>query len=100
MRANLPDLAVSNCPASNRQANDNLQRGLCLSPGKSYQIKQQTSIQRARSGVIFLRFVDQRFTQVERELHATVYVGSRRTRRTTSCSACSQFIVHLLSVAS
>lgn len=30
-------------------------------------------------GLIFLRFADQRFTQVERELHATVYVGSRRT---------------------
>jgi len=30
-------------------------------------------------GLIFLRFADQCFTQVERELHATVYIGSRRT---------------------
>jgi type I restriction enzyme M protein len=30
-------------------------------------------------GLIFLRFADQRFGQVERELTATVHVGSRRT---------------------
>src|SRR6266480_360246 len=30
-------------------------------------------------GLIFLRFVDQRFAHVERELIATVHVGSRRT---------------------
>src|SRR5271157_4656559 len=30
-------------------------------------------------GLIFLRFADQRFAHVERELNATVHVGSRRT---------------------
>ena len=30
-------------------------------------------------GLIFLRFADQRFAQVERELTATAHVGSRRT---------------------
>ena len=30
-------------------------------------------------GLIFLRFADQRFVHVERELNATVHVGSRRT---------------------
>lgn len=30
-------------------------------------------------GLIFLRFADQRFAHIERELNATVHVGSRRT---------------------
>src|SRR5438876_10859373 len=39
-------------------------------------------------GLIFLRFADQRFVQIERELAATVSVGSRRTIGKADYQAC------------
>ncbi len=49
------------------------------------------------SDLIFLRFADQRFAKVERELVATIHAGSRRTIGKAGYQACG-FMHHSLQV--